>query len=298
MANYIEAKPLVALDDFRLDDDAPAPTLTLSLASLSSELDGVVLDGVLTSAECTRFVDHAERAGFSFWAPDGPSDEKRRMRNADTLEFVGHDLCRQLWPRLAPFVTPRSVISAEQSRCERDLEGEWAAAGLNEHLLINKYAAGGHFAPHADGSTIDTFNRRSLYTVLLYLNDCAAGGATQILYGEQSDATCANAQGAAVARDEAVAYAVRPVAGRVVVYWHQTLHAGETVGAGALKYSVRSDVMFERDPPVCTAPNDLKAFELYQQARELEAAGEPMEALPLLMRASKLSPGIKHAYRL
>ena len=297
MVNFIEAKPLVALDGLRLDDEV-TPTLTLSLSSIHPGLDGCVLDGVLTAKECAHVVATAERAGFSFWASDGPSEENRRMRNADTLEFVGTDLCAQLWARIAPFVTARSAISTDQARSERDLEGEWAAAGLNEHLLINKYAAGGHFAPHADGSTIETFNRRSLYTVLLYLNDCAAGGATQILHGEQCESTESNAQGAAVARDEAVAYAVQPVAGRVLVYWHQTTHAGETVGPGALKYCVRSDVMFERDPPRLTAPNDLRAFELYQQAREMEAAGQPMEAMMLFRQASKASPGIKEAYRL
>ena len=57
-------------------------------------------------------------------------------------------------------------------------------------------------------------------------------------------------------------------------------------------------VMFERDPPRCTEPNDLKAFDLYQRARELEATGKPMEALPLFMRAAKTSRGIKEAYRL
>ena len=110
--------------------------------------------------------------------------------------------------------------------------------------------------------------------MLLYLNDTAAGGATQILHGDQCDATQHDAQGAAVARPESVAYAVQPRAGRVVVYWHQTLHAGETVGIGAHKYCVRSDVMFNRDPPECTAPNDLKAFELYMEARALEAGAK------------------------
>ena len=104
--------------------------------------------------------------------------------------------------------------------------------------------------------------------------------------------------GAAVARSDAVAHAVEPRAGRVLVYWHQTLHAGETVGIGAHKYCVRSDVMFNRDPPECTAPNDLKAFELYMEARALEADGRAMEAVKLFMRASKLSPGIRKAFRM
>ena len=143
MVNFIEAKPLVALDGLRLDDDEVTPTLTLSLSSVHPGLDGCVLDGVLTAKECAHVVATAERAGFSFWASDGPSEENRRMRNADTLEFVGTDLCAQLWERIAPFVTARSAISADQARSERDLEGEWAAAGLNEHLLVNRYGAGG-----------------------------------------------------------------------------------------------------------------------------------------------------------
>ena len=56
--------------------------------------------------------------------------------------------------------------------------------------------------------------------------------------------------------------------------------------------------MYTRVDPICTAPNDLKAYEMVQRARELEADGEPMEALPLYMRAAKLSEGIAKAYRL
>ena len=116
----------------------------------------------------------------------------------------------------------------------------------------------------------------------------------------------------------------------------QVLHAGERVGADSVKYCIRTDVMYRRDPPQCTEPNDLLAFELYQQvraapwrgrvaaptaitaapgqpgptisrhsastiwaqARELDAAGRAMEALPKFMRAAKLSKGIARAYRI
>ena len=51
-----------------------------------------------------------------------------------------------------------------------------------------------------------------LYTVLLYLNDCAEGGATQLLRAEQCDATELDATGAKVAKADHVAHAVRPQA--------------------------------------------------------------------------------------
>ena len=76
------------------------------------------------------------------------------------------------------------------------------------------------------------------------------------------------------------------------------LHAGQTVGAGCHKYCLRTDVMYVRAKPTCTEPKDLLAYDLVQQARAFEAAGAPMDALPLYMRAAKLSDGIAKAYRL
>ena len=40
----------------------------------------------------------------------------------------------------------------------------------NDHLLFNKYVGKGHFSPHTDGATVESFNRRSFYSVLVYLN--------------------------------------------------------------------------------------------------------------------------------
>lgn len=60
----------------------------------------------------------------------------------------------------------------------KGFEGTWRACGINEHLLFARYGPGGHFSPHTDGYTIVDFNHRSLFTVLVYLNDCAVGGTT------------------------------------------------------------------------------------------------------------------------
>ena len=118
------------------------------------------------------------------------------------------------------------ATDASEARChEPELEGgEWVATGLNEHLLVNRYGAGGHFAPHADGSTVVDFNRRSLFTVLVYLNDVAEGGATQLLSEEERECAIVHdpLSGAAVASAKAVLHAVAPRAGRALVYWHQT----------------------------------------------------------------------------
>ena len=304
MAAKVRDKALIdALSSLALDGDPPSPSLSLDLATLG--LDGCVVDGVLTAAECAHIIDATEKSGgFSFWDPEGADAKKRSHRNADTCEFSGAALCASLWPRLQPFVAARWSLAADASeaRChEPELEGgEWVATGLNEHLLVNRYGAGGHFAPHADGSTVVDFNRRSLFTVLVYLNDVAEGGATQLLSEEERECAIVHdpLSGAAVASAKAVLHAVAPRAGRALVYWHQTMHAGAPVGAGCAKYCVRSDVMYERVPPRLTAPNERRAFETYQEALALEAAGDAMAALPLYMRVGKLSAEVARVFRL
>uniref|UniRef100_A0A7S0J6S5 Fe2OG dioxygenase domain-containing protein n=1 Tax=Calcidiscus leptoporus TaxID=127549 RepID=A0A7S0J6S5_9EUKA len=296
MASIVRQKPLRRMPEGLLAGSHPTPTQLAELSHLG--VDGCVLDGVLSRVECEACVHAAEEAGFSFWDPEGADEEKRRLRNADTLEFMGEELCSALYERLRPFVAHRVQITDEQPRFEPDLEGAWEALGLNPHVLINRYGEGGHFAPHADGSTQLSFDGRSLYTVLLYLNDCSDGGATLILRDEQTAATTTAEDGAAIARPESVLYAVDPKAGRAVIYWHQTIHAGERVGAGSHKYCLRSDVMYERVPKACVTPQDLEAYELYQRARELEASGATMDALHLFMRCRKLSKTIARAYRL
>ena len=248
-ANYIRAKVLAAPVGIEFESSTPPPKRTLALDSLplidaaDEPLDGCVLDSVLSDTECKRLVGAAEACkGFSWWDPSGDeSPEKRSLRNADTLEFLDESLCAALWERLRHHVPERVEVTREQRRFERDLEGTWEAIGLNPHLLINRYEAGGHFAPHADGSTIVNFNERSLYTVLVYLNTCSDGGATQLLRSEQAEGTQLTASGARVARPEAVMHAVAPNAGRCLMYWHEVVHAGEPVGACGLKYCMRSE---------------------------------------------------------
>jgi leukotriene-A4 hydrolase len=51
---------------------------------------------------------------------------------------------------------------------------------VNPVLLFTRYGPGGHFSPHTDGNTVVDLNTRSLYSMLLYLNDCADGGQTTL----------------------------------------------------------------------------------------------------------------------
>ena len=130
MAGFIEAKAVATLEESGLlDETAPTPRLERTLSELA--LDGCVVDGVLSHGECQRLLERAECAGFSFWDPAGPTDARRSLRNADTLECRSPALCDELWRRLTPFVPPSCQISPEQERFESDLGGVWKVCEID-----------------------------------------------------------------------------------------------------------------------------------------------------------------------
>ena len=111
--DYIEAKALTTIN-FVLDD-SPDTVPPATAATRLAPVDGTVVDAVLSTTECAQLVVAAEQSGgFTFWDPSGGED-RRSLRNADTLEFEAVPLCASLWPRLAPFV-PAEVSSRRRTR--------------------------------------------------------------------------------------------------------------------------------------------------------------------------------------
>jgi hypothetical protein len=56
------------------------------------------------------------------------------------------------------------------------------------------------------------------------------------------------------------------------------------------KYIIRSDVMYERNPPVVFSPYDAEAYQLFKEAEGLAEAGKVDESIGKFRRACKLSP--------
>jgi hypothetical protein len=279
-----------------------APACALTRTELADPaLDGYILDGVLSADECAALVNATEAVGvadggFSFWG-DASGAAHARFRSADTLEAEQPALAAALWARIAPLAGADVDIGGEVSaRWERDLEGTWEPYGLNTQLLFARYGPGGHFAPHVDGQTELDFNTRSLFSVIIYLNDCAQGGATRMLRGEQAGATERLADGRLVAQPHAVAQVVPPRAGRALVFYQAALHDGEPVGAGCAKRIIRTDILYRRREPLCVGEADVRAYELYRRARDAEAAGHCTEAAALFRAAFKTSRAIAEMY--
>jgi len=225
-------------------------------------LDGFVLDGVLSHEECAALISQAD-GSWSFW--DNSEKPRVQFRNSHTVEVTHHDIADEVWRRVAPFVNSLVDLKEDDDRFECDIGGQWHPYGINPNLLLGHYQNGGHFAPHTDGTTVVDFNRRTFYTCLLYLNESPSGGCTKLYADKQMEKELVKDEEGRLTGDQSlVLEAVRPAAGRMLVFYHRLMHEGEPA---ANKYFIRTDVLYRREPEICTEKEDKEAFQLYQDAR-------------------------------
>jgi hypothetical protein len=266
---------------------------------LVAPLDGAILRNVLSKQECASLIASTDGMGYSFW---DPSEKRRDFRSADTVEVHSKALAQAVWRRILPHIAALQtvVVDEAQARWEREIDGDWTAYGVNHELLFGRYRAGGHFSPHTDGNTVVDFNNRSLYSMIIYLNDCAEGGSTRMLVLEEGDSFATDSDGRFRGREENVVDSCPVEAGSVLLFYQNIVHEGEPVGAGCTKYIIRTDLMFKRDRPFCDSEKDRQAFRLMKSAEEIENSQKgpesAMQAAALFRKAFRMSPTLAQVY--
>ena len=237
------------------------------------------VDNALSLDECARLRNEIDASdALSFWNEKGREDEEARMfRDADTIELHSSALAGKMWNRVQALLQLEPLHIAEEEddeegnrdpRWERDLFGTWQPSTLNPDMLFAKYPSFGSFAPHTDGRAIETFNTRSFYSVIVYLNTIPApcGGGTRF-YSFDAVQRLRSAAGASGSKSwtsdpNLVLAEVLPVAGRMLVFEQSLVHEGVPPAEPYLKYIIRSDVMFQRSPAICDSPQDVAAYAL------------------------------------
>eukprot|EP01043_Picozoa_sp_COSAG02_P001567 COSAG02_NODE_33_length_50286_cov_83.550760_34_plen_445_part_00 len=266
---------------------------------LVAPLDGAILRNVLSQEECASLIASTDGMGYSFWDPD---EKRRDFRSADTVEVHSKALAKALWDRILPHIAELTAVKVEemQSRWERETDGDWTAYGVNHELLFGRYRAGGHFSPHTDGNTVVDFNDRSLYSMIVYLNDCEDGGSTRMLVLEPGDSFSTDASGRFRGREENVVDSCPVEAGSVLLFYQNIVHEGEPVGMGSMKYIIRTDLMFRRNNPFCDSASDVEAFRLMKEAEEIEntqqGPASANKAAGLFRQAFRMSPALAKVY--
>lgn len=289
--------------------EVPQPTL---VPMGDGSTDCIVLENVLTHEECDLLVQACEKVGYSFWHQKDHNDvdgeakcdeASKAVRVVDTIEANFPHLSAKLYERVSRVVNldPKTFapdMANADDLYERDIEGTWVPHALSENLLFGRYHPGGHFMPHVDGSTIVDLNTRSFYTLLIYLNDVPQGGETFVFSGEQCrvmylDQEDHKYRGSAAQR----VGAVHPRKGSAAFFYYSLLHEGAPVREGT-KYICRADLLYRRTPAIFTSEVDIKAFDLYQEARLAESSGDAQRACQLFRRVGKLSKGVAALYQI
>jgi hypothetical protein len=168
--------------------------------------------------------------------------------------------------------------------------------------LTNTYMTPQTPARTADGFNIIDFNQRSMYTLIVYLNTCTDGGQTRFYTDEARGKLVRDEHDRFTSAPELAVAAVEAVQGRALVFHHDLVHEGVPVGEtpGAIKYIIRSDVMYERTPRLYDSPKDREAYTLYMKAQELSNADDDPdkinESMLLFRRCFKMSPGLADVF--
>jgi hypothetical protein len=78
-------------------------------------------------------------------------------------------LAQQLWERLIPFLEIEDINGVKPYGF--GAEGVWVPTSVNPCFRFCKYEKGGHFQKHRDGGFVWNDEKRSIFTLLIYLND-------------------------------------------------------------------------------------------------------------------------------
>lgn len=186
-----------------------------------------LLDSFMTKEECEDVIQKSEAAGF---APKkskrpGPAvrDNMRFLYKPDELQS---DRLQERLLKLAKGIIPEAAGAT------------WCLPGsgkvLNEKWRINSYATGEVFRPHFDSGHSFSPARRTMFSLIIYLNDDFKGGET-VFFPETPGR---------------IPVPVKPKAGSALLFLHygslNPLHStSPVVTDGRKKYIARTDIILE-----------------------------------------------------
>ncbi|KAM9959413.1 hypothetical protein ACTFIR_000488 [Dictyostelium discoideum] len=194
-----------------------------------STSNGFKVTNVLTKEECLHFIEESERKGYVSIEKEFPTGYRNNLRylgKSDKLSDI-------LWERLEAIFRESDLEGVRPYGF--DQKGVWIPIGIDNCFTFSKYLPGSRFKAHYDAVFADNPDRRSIYTIQIYLNDGFKGGNTNFFTSENP----------LLLDKHVLEDTVVPESGSAIIFNHDTLHDGGEVLEG-VKYIVRVDMMFLR----------------------------------------------------
>ncbi len=215
----------------------------------------IIIDSVFTEEECADMRSIID------------SQEFKTIRTKLCLKFpqlsqIIISRCDKFIPK-NPYFEDHYLQSLKHKNDHHNNDQYWNFSEINPNWRLVKCNLGSKLTKHFDGVYVKSVDYKSIYTVMVYLND------------SDGDIKFDNLQ-------------VQPKLGRVVIFNQKLLHEGLENTSG-FKYFIRSELMYQREKSI-EKPADARAMELYTQASVLSKEGRREEAEILESQAFELSP--------
>eukprot|EP00112_Aurelia_sp_Birch-Aquarium-sp1_P015411 Seg3410.3 transcript_id=Seg3410.3/GoldUCD/mRNA.D3Y31 product="hypothetical protein" protein_id=Seg3410.3/GoldUCD/D3Y31 len=261
------------------------------------------VDNVLNPEQCKEIIANSKQENFKSML------EKYRycQRNNSRVLILDDAFSSTFWETLEPAV---NAILTDNSMPTRPLgfdvsRGDWKLHSLNSGFRINKYTAEERqfFSPHKDAQYCPNGDRRSLLTVLVFLNGDFEGGLTKFYFPKRSDEEIISK---GICKDKTVdeeirnfggleegynSFTIKPSVGKAVIFSQNILHES-TLLEKKTKYILKTDVMVnQQDKSYGFVVSEdekvdyLQCLNLFREAQSLELAREKEKAGDLYERA-------------
>ena len=206
-----------------------SPTL-LNQDSPSHQLSVYEIRNLLSTSECQRLIRLSHGEGDSLAGEYLQSD-----RDSTRLLCRSEGLARQLFKRLESIIRTIHLHDTERRPMGWGTFGEWLPSHLNSCFRWSEYHPGSKgFTPHRDAAFVESPNERSIFTLLIYLNDTGSGnGSGEGQNGSHADDGSTTfyvpthlVKGGLIS-DECPKplKSIRPMMGHAVIFPHELIHS-------------------------------------------------------------------------
>ena len=187
------------------------------------------IENFLSEKECNEILTLIKFKKFQkATIGDNKKSVESDTRNNSRTYIEDLNFSKNLWKKFKTIdIIPKTMTN-----------GVFKLSGLYKHTLFYKYNEGEYFKEHFDGDRKD-LNKKSFFTVLIYLNEDFEGGETTFIHHKRI-------MKKNKLKEELVLTPIKPKKGQLLVFRHNILHEGSILKSGE-KIVLRSDIMYEKN---------------------------------------------------
>eukprot|EP01084_Bolivina_argentea_P197030 337708_1 len=146
------------------------------------------IENILTVNECNQIIEHCtNNSQMQFQQMDGNKYDKT-IRKSQRLLILDERFADLLYNRLSDLIQNDIILKYNISCIPLGfgvLNGnEWDISSVNKGMRINRYSSNDNdfFSHHKDAQFCANSNKKSLFTLIIYLNDDYSGGETNFYF--------------------------------------------------------------------------------------------------------------------